>query len=372
MRSDGAVSNPAVNPRWRLPGHPPGHPPGHVITSRTALRPSPVGKAILVVAVILAFLAVATSTSIGPVVALLVVGLADAGVSWWRLHRIRVDIAPLRSVAGPPDHLSCSIEASGRPAPVVVTMVAAPRAAGRVLVDARSGPVTAELLYPRPHCRNHLEYRLTTSAIGLALARRDELLVLGHPLFQGPATADIDPLDPPLAPLEPELERLREYVPGDRWSRISWPTLARTGNLHVRQEDPVVEELVVMVDLKPVLGVEPVTATDVESQLTRTLSLAAAVIAEGLHRNDPVRLVTYEPPSGVFDLELAIAARRVDGRQPKPDPHVAGGDGVVVNELVPDLTEMHRRLAIADVGPMDPPPRPPYVLVNRHGVAFVR
>ena len=135
----------------------------------------------------------------------------------------------------------------------------------------------------------------------------------------------------------------------------------------------MVAELVVVVDLRPLAGGGRGTVpVDVGTHLTRTLSLAAAITTDGLAGDTPVRLVTYEPPPEVFDQELAVAARRIDGRQAKPVAPPTRGAGQVVSELVPDLTEMNRRLAVADVGPIDPEPRAPFVRVSRRGVSFVR
>lgn len=336
------------------------------------MRPSRVGKAILLTVALLLFFAIRSPVLIGPVATLLILGLGDGGVAWWRLRRLVIDITPLRSVAAPPDALSCSVAVSNCSAAVVITFRAQDSAAARVLVEPGSAPTRASLRYPRPHRRNYLDYRVVISTVGLAVARRDELIVVDGGLFQGPPPADIDRLEPPLAPLEPELERLREYVPGDRWSRISWSTLARTGALHVRQEDPVVQELVVVVDLRPSVGAPFTTSTDVAAQLTRTLSLAASIVDQKLDRETPVRLVTYEPPPEVFEFELAIAARRTDGRQPVPSVVATGATGSVVNELVADRTELSRRLAVADVGSINPLPPAPYVRVSRRGVDFVR
>ena len=343
------------------------------VTSRIAVRPSRVGKAVLLVTALLAFFALNSPVLIGPVATLVVLGLADGALAWWRLRRIRIDITLLRSVAGPPDPLTCSIAALGATVPVTVALLAGQRVAGRVLITPGTGPVRASFRYAQPHRRNYLDYRIVISTIGLAVARRDELVVVESGVFQGPPTAVIDELDPPLARVEPELERLREYVPGDRWSRISWSALARTGGLHVRQEDPVVDELVVVVDLAPNLIPAAGMPVDVATQLTRTLGLAAAVVTDALARTVPVRLVTYEPPPRVFDLELDIAARRVDARQPKPERlSAAEAAGSMVDEPVADVTEMQRRLAVADVSGMHLELPPPYVLVNRRGVSFVR
>ncbi|MCP4084969.1 MAG: DUF58 domain-containing protein [Actinomycetia bacterium] len=48
-----------------------------------------------------------------------------------------------------------------------------------------------------------------------------------------------------------ETARLREYVPGDRFSRVSWSATARTGQLFVTDHGPGDQEILVVLDLGP-------------------------------------------------------------------------------------------------------------------------
>jgi uncharacterized protein (DUF58 family) len=82
-----------------------------------------------------------------------------------------------------------------------------------------------------------------------------------------------------------ELSGLRPYAPGDRLTRLHWPSLARTGELVVREFlEPQAGSLALLVDLRP-------TAHSGDS-IERTISRAAGFGLAALERGVTVELCT--------------------------------------------------------------------------------
>ncbi len=76
-----------------------------------------------------------------------------------------------------------------------------------------------------------------------------------------------------------ELSGLRPYAPGDRLTRLHWPSLARTGELVVREFlEPRAGSLSLLVDLRPSAH----TARSVEAAISRAAGLAARALDLGL------------------------------------------------------------------------------------------
>jgi len=76
-----------------------------------------------------------------------------------------------------------------------------------------------------------------------------------------------------------ELSGLRPYAPGDRLTRLHWPSLARTGELVVREFlEPQAGSLSLLVDLRPSAH----TAASVEETISRAAGLGARALRQGL------------------------------------------------------------------------------------------
>jgi len=76
-----------------------------------------------------------------------------------------------------------------------------------------------------------------------------------------------------------ELSGLRPYAPGDRLTRLHWPSLARTGELVVREFlEPQAGSLSLLVDLRPSAH----TAHSVEDTISRAAGLGARALRQGL------------------------------------------------------------------------------------------
>jgi len=76
-----------------------------------------------------------------------------------------------------------------------------------------------------------------------------------------------------------ELSGLRPYAPGDRLTRLHWPSLARTGELVVREFlEPQAGSLSLLVDLRPSAH----SAQSVEETIARVAGLGARALGQGL------------------------------------------------------------------------------------------
>jgi uncharacterized protein (DUF58 family) len=116
-----------------------------------------------------------------------------------------------------------------------------------------------------------------------------------------------------------ELRTIRDYLPGDRLSRIHWQTTARTGSFKVKQFEPLtIPALSVVVD-------QPGTFSPHQFELA--LQAAASLAEYSLERGQDVGLVllgpdiVLEPDSGQTHRarlmrELAAAQWRPDAVQP--------------------------------------------------------
>jgi uncharacterized protein (DUF58 family) len=187
--------------------------------------------------------------------------------------------------------------------------------------------------------------------LGLVPVRRRADVPLPAPVHVAPLPVPVHGLEYPTArvrrlaegpqpvraPRTGEVTRgVRAWEPGDGRRRVHWPATARTGALMARDlEDPVGDEVVVVVDLGPVpwLGAE------------HTAGLALWVVGDVLALGRRVTLVTREAAGIVWGpvADRAAAGRRLAAAvtgAPTPTP-----DGVADGAVLP-------------VGPPPPPPPP--------------
>lgn len=76
-----------------------------------------------------------------------------------------------------------------------------------------------------------------------------------------------------------ELSGLRPYAPGDRLTRLHWPSLARTGDLVVREFlEPQAGSLALLVDLRPSAH----TGDSIERTISRAAGFGLAALQRGL------------------------------------------------------------------------------------------
>ena len=77
-----------------------------------------------------------------------------------------------------------------------------------------------------------------------------------------------------------ELSGLRPYTPGDRLTRLHWPSLARTGELVVREFlEPQAGSLALLVDLRPSAH----TGDSIERTISRAAGFGLAALQRGLN-----------------------------------------------------------------------------------------
>jgi len=76
-----------------------------------------------------------------------------------------------------------------------------------------------------------------------------------------------------------ELSGLRPYAPGDRLTRLHWPSLARSGELVVREFlEPPSGSLTLLVDLRPSAH----SAASIETTISRTAAFGLDALAQGV------------------------------------------------------------------------------------------
>jgi uncharacterized protein (DUF58 family) len=76
-----------------------------------------------------------------------------------------------------------------------------------------------------------------------------------------------------------ELSGLRPYAPGDRLTRLHWPSLARTGELVVREFlEPRAGSLILLVDLRPSVH----SGDSIDATIGRAAGCGLAALERGL------------------------------------------------------------------------------------------
>jgi len=233
------------------------------------------------------------------------------------------------------------------PAPVVV------------MADETSAILEAGKGYSRH--RRFVRWCSSATYIGLVWAHRWEAAAV-PPVFRGPD--DVGDLD--LSGIVTSVDQIREYVPGDRMSRVSWTATARTGQMHVRSEAVGSDEVVVVLDLArhghehTVLRsgeIDEDTGALYQALVTH-VNLTALVCRSSLRRGYPVRLITMQLPEAYYTLERDRALESPsESSEPTLHSTVSGdvlidgeliGQPVLVDDLVFDETDVTRRLAMAE------------------------
>lgn len=336
---------------------------GRQAHSPIRLVPGPSGWAVLVaVAVLIIWVATVRRLAVGFLIPIAGVAVLDAVLAVRAVRGRQVRISAVRSVAASPDTITLRVTSDPAAGPAKLLLGPMQRdetAIPYVLTAAHSGvvPWTEGIPYVAFAVRCLIE----STRFGLVIARRytvDELPA-GAWRIGPPVGITID--EPPAGE---ELTRLREYVPGDRLSRVSWPTTAHTGRLHVRAEEVDPGETVVVIDCGT-------TVAEAET----ALRFAAGVIGRLLDDGVVVRLITLTHGSGFYRdvAELMLAA---PGRSPAliyDEVWASSGDAAtVVDGWVSSREEMIRRLAVAECGPPLPSPGGPHLRIDASGVDVVR
>lgn len=333
------------------------------------LRPTPAGAAVLAALALAVYAGLSARVAIGFFVPLVGLLVADSLLSRGILNRRPVTLRPVRTVAASPGRLTFNAEAPPGDHPLRLALAPmgllddevkpVPLPADEQLVMLEMGDGLAA-------ATTHVRYSTSASVFGLAWARQwtAQMTPLLH---RAPAPAEVD-IEVPQA--VDELAQLRAYVPGDRFSRVSWPATARTGELHVRSAGIGLEEIVVVVNLGDKAGatVPGVYFRDASNGGLQVPMLvcqqvteqASAVLAALLGQGHEIRLLTTNIDNSFHDRarDLAIENPRKHPRLNVSftDDRTLLVDGrplplAVCDAVVTDHDDIIRRLALAESGP---------------------
>lgn len=296
------------------------------------------GWAVAVLTVAAGFIAATSRIAVGFMIPLVAAALLDVFVSWYVLSDRYVSITPLRTVTHRPGGIPLRVEADGAPRALRVSVTF--RGGIEQTVGLSDGAETVELRGMRTGVVNHLRSSTSCSMLGLGVARRWQTHSLAM-MHWAPAPSATRLTTPSAID---EVARLRTYVPGDRMSRVSWPTTARTGQMYVRAAGEGQEEFVVVVNLGAA-GTAGGGAVD-ELRIETTLELASTLGAQLLEDGHEVRLVTTELDGRAHDELRRLAME--NPRLPAVLPDVSAMELHVVDRYVLDEDELARRLALAE------------------------
>ena len=254
----------------------------------------------------------------------------DLYLSWFFLSRQSVSLIASRSVATDPDGIPLRISSVGGNRPVRVTL-AFPQGVEHAigLVDSTE---TIELQQQHSGATDFVRVNVNCTVLGLSTAHRWQTHSVSM-LHWAPG-ADTGRIPTPDA--IDEVARLREYVPGDRMSRISWPVTARTGQMHVRASGVGQEEITLIVN--------PGETEPTETTMRLAVTLGSQLLEDG-HQ---VRMVTTELDP---DHRSALKRAAVDNPRLAPESETTP-QLVVVDRSLTDEEDLIRRVALASAGPI--------------------
>lgn len=341
-----------------------------VARSPIQLNLTAAGWAVIGLAVASIFIASTSRIAIGFLIPLVAAVITDVALSWYLVNDRSLTIAASRTVVHRPDGIPLRITASGANHPVNVTVTF--RGGVEQRVALRDEPVLVNLPAVRTGVVTYLRTSTVCTVLGLGLARRWETHTT--PMLHWAPAPDLDRLTTPAA--VDEVARLREYVPGDRMSRVSWPITARTGRMHVRAAGDGYEEFVVLLNLGPTEGpsgegalvdsAAAATAPLTEDVLEETVALAATLVTQLLEDGHQVRLVTTELAAEAHDALRTTAMQ--NPRLPAVLPADSAMDLGVIDQYVVDEDDLARRLARAEPAGVMSWPYGSWVDVSRLGV----
>lgn len=341
--------------------------------SRVVIRPAATGWSILVSLGFLLVAAVNSRISYGFILILLGAAFIDSLLTYRGLIGREIEVAPLTLVAEAPDQIALAISVEpGIPLSILPHPFSPLDGPAEVAdhVHLGAGEVIAQPVHfsngALPSVRRHLQFRQTASALGLVQIQRTVVYIGAQFFHRIPEIYDL--IDPVRAVSIDEVGRLRDYVPGDRRSRVSWLATARTGSLHVRdtlvQEE---DEVVVVAQLAtPDDLLSPEVLLD---KLTESTTAIASVVANLLDQGIRVTLRTMEVDESVHTW-IEEQLEEDPSRQNPILPEGFNASVHVVEREVSDRNELIRRVAHAEVG-IVPAPRGPYIEVSSEGIRAI-
>lgn len=321
------------------------------------VAPTPIGKAVLFAAAFLFVMASQRGVAIGLFIPLVLLALVDFVIAANAVRRAPVSVRSVRTIVGSPDGFTVALSReSGWATTLVDNLRFAPidDRLTEVVLPRTGEPTLVELADGHPRAIRYLRFRVRSTTFGLVDATRWEVHPQPGLLARAAAPKPYDlQLD-----LGVDVSRLREYVPGDRMSRVSWPATARTGVMHVRGDDRSGDEVTVVVDLGMGEGANRV------SQLSSTLEIASNAIGSLLVSGTTVRLIARKAPDAffAFELESALSNPRRHVRLTELPPTE------ILDTLLTDELDLIANLAICETGPPVPRPNGSYLLVDSRGL----
>lgn len=201
-------------------------------------------------------------------------------------------------------------------------------------------------------------YNIRHSTLGFVLATKAFVQVLPTRVSViGPAHDG--ELEAKASSRQAELERLRDYVPGDKPNRVNWMASAKTGQLRVLDDGWQQDEMVIVIEI------EESSAGD-SSKIRFVTGVARLAIEQGWNAGLLVRVVSMHDTD---DLLLAIAedmAGKVDSvLRPSADRTVTSS--YLRDDYVNDESDMVERLAGIAPGSI-PRPLGVHHLVSEQGL----
>lgn len=336
-----------------------------VVGGPLRVRPAIGGNSFLLVVVGLVWL-ISSATYLAPLITVAALVILDGVLSMRRAHRHEVTAQIVKTVVTPPEVITVHVDVSPSDREIIVPL-------GFAFNDVyeerqyhtANDESWVELKYPpgQPATHRFARFVIWTSTLGFVQVWRPYLAVSSGLICRGPMAA---PNELQIQGID-EVARLREYVTGDRLSRVSWPSTARTGSLFVRDaEVNELTEVVVVVDL----GLRDDLVSDPGagfSSVNHALSVAAGVCSDVLASGRVLSLVTTELDVRYFDDECEKFVADPS------NPQLANSFDYpqqLRSDVVTDLDQLAVRLAQAEIGPVDYPP-PPFVLVTGDGAKLI-
>ncbi|NNF52914.1 MAG: DUF58 domain-containing protein [Acidimicrobiales bacterium] len=286
---------------------------------------------------------------------LMIAGLVDLVLSVVGLRRVRFAVTPFRTVgdtAHPP-----TVRVHQMAGPHNATVQVAPLRNTDPQIDpvpART-PRTVALDGWNPHSVSSLEFTEAFRLFGFVEAKRKAHRPVPQLICRGPDAGERLVEVPHMSTMH-DLDRLREYVPGDRMGRVNWSATARTTQLHVRDEQVQEDEVLVVVSMDPANSGSVTGRRMVLSSLAVTRTICEEVLRSGRS----LRLATEEL-SGSLERARLLAARRVDKKRPLPK---TGLEARLVERLVIDEIDLLKRLSLARPTDIDVTVSGPHVMVT--------
>lgn len=314
---------------------------------------------LLTVGLLVAWVAPQHRIAVGFVIPILGAAAADAVLAARTVASRAVRISVVRSVVAAPDVITFRV--ASEPGRGPARLLIGPMQVGEppIHLTLPTGGAAATVAWEAgsPYVAYATRHLIESTRFGLVVARRHTVTELPAGAWRiGPPVG----LRADVPPTGDELTRLREYLPGDRMSRVAWPTTARTGRLHVRSEAVDADEAVVLVD-----------CGDSSAEAETALRFACGVIGRLLDEGQTVRLITRTHVG--FYQAIAEGMLAAPNRSPeavlRQVQSLAGPAPDVADAWVGTREEMIRRLATAEMGLPLPAPPGPHLRIDASGAS---